>query len=312
MGNKPETLESTAYPAVLSNEAKELWTRHDIFTSRPFNFTHTFFHRNYAINMHSHSFYEINIVLAGLGRHYVQGMSFRAAKGCVFVIPPNIPHGYWQQKDLDVYHLLIDSGFFERYGGELQSFSGFSILFEIEPFLRGRIQEELFIILNENELESIYTSIDRIEQYRDQKLENMVLRNVEILSIIGLLSKITTKQSRQDMSYSSDQYALEILRAMDYIKSHPSENPGIDELTKLTNMSRSNFQRAFKRISGQSMSKYATHCRVERAKKELSGTKKTIANIAQACGFFDSSHFSNTFMKMTGMLPSEFRREEKR
>lgn len=55
-----------------------------------------YFHKkdDFPINMHAHSFYEINIVVSGYGRHYIEGTNCRAEAGNVFAIPPKVRHGY--------------------------------------------------------------------------------------------------------------------------------------------------------------------------------------------------------------------------
>lgn len=48
--------------------------------------------------------------------------------------------------------------------------------------------------------------------------------------------------------------------------------------------------------------------RIERAKTLLAQNDQSICSIALALGFFDQSHFSRTFRRITGLSPSEFAR----
>lgn len=64
---------------------------------------------------------------------------------------------------------------------------------------------------------------------------------------------------------------------------------------------------AFHKITGLNVGQYVLNCRIELAQKALIHSEKSISDIAQSCGFYDSSHFSNTFLKETGMLPSVYR-----
>ena len=41
----------------------------------------------------------------------------------------------------------------------------------------------------------------------------------------------------------------------------------------------------------------------------LLASNKSIGEIAQDCGFFDSSHFSQNFKKEKGVTPTEFKRK---
>lgn len=73
-----------------------------------------YFHDSeFPLYMHSHDFYEMNIIIEGYGRHYIEDKNFPAVPGNVFVIPPKISHGYWAQNDtMSIFHLLLDSKLF--------------------------------------------------------------------------------------------------------------------------------------------------------------------------------------------------------
>lgn len=54
---------------------------------------------------------------------------------------------------------------------------------------------------------------------------------------------------------------------------------------------------------------YLQRCRLEYAKQLLTHGELTIAEIAAITGFFDQSHLSRRFRKVTGMTPGEFARD---
>ena len=106
--------------------------------------------------MHTQSFFELNIILEGEGMHYIENQKLPVQRGDVFIIPPNIKHGYHAISDFDVCHILMSQGFFERYAGELKALPMFFLLFNIEPIMRTvgnsslylKISEENFIHIN--------------------------------------------------------------------------------------------------------------------------------------------------------------------
>ena len=50
-----------------------------------------YFHQNdFPVSMHSHEFYEINIITEGRGTHYIEDNGFSIKSGDFFIIPPNI------------------------------------------------------------------------------------------------------------------------------------------------------------------------------------------------------------------------------
>lgn len=64
----------------------------------------------------------------------------------------------------------------------------------------------------------------------------------------------------------------------------------------------------YKRCRGKTINQYITEYRVEKAKKYLRESKKTIKSIAQSVGFTDWNYFIKVFKKETGLTPGEYRR----
>ena len=56
--------------------------------------------------MHEQDFYEINIIVKGTGMHYINDNKVLAKVGDVFILPPRVPRGYYDNEGFDVYHLL--------------------------------------------------------------------------------------------------------------------------------------------------------------------------------------------------------------
>lgn len=83
----------------------------------------------------------------------------------------------------------------------------------------------------------------------------------------------------------------------------------VDDLSKIANMSTSNFFRYFKNVFNTSPMEYLKKIRIAHATAMLSSTDKPISFIAQECGFFDQSHFTNIFKQSTNMKPKEFRQK---
>lgn len=66
--------------------------------------------------------------------------------------------------------------------------------------------------------------------------------------------------------------------------------------------------RRFRAAFGLSPGEYVRRCRLDRARRMVSGTPAPLADIAAATGFADQSHFTNAFRKRFGISPLAFRR----
>ena len=91
------------------------------------------------------------------------------------------------------------------------------------------------------------------------------------------------------------------------------ENPNADypaaETARKANLSPSAFSDAFKRALGLPLHAYLLHCRVERAKRLLLKTDRSIGSIAQELRFYSAQHFAMTFKRIIGKSPQAFREE---
>ena len=73
-------------------------------------------------------------------------------------------------------------------------------------------------------------------------------------------------------------------------------------------LSKYHFIRVFKRIMGTTPYNYLTNYRINNAKILLKTTDLSVYEIAERCGFSDTSNFIVQFKKHTGQKPLEYRR----
>lgn len=97
-------------------------------------------------------------------------------------------------------------------------------------------------------------------------------------------------------------------RALEFMERHIGDDVCLDDIARAACVSRSHFARLFRVSMGASPMCHLLHMRIERAKTLLAQNDQSICSIALALGFFDQSHFSRTFRRITGLSPSEFAR----
>lgn len=296
----------TNYPKLLDSAFEHLnWRYEDVFEEHQFEYTKAFIHQNYSIGMHSHNFYEINIILNGTGRHYLERFSYPVSRCSLFVIPPGIQHGYWQEQDLDVCHILISQQFLQRYADELSVLPGYSILFDIEPQLRAHYEETMYPQISEDQLSSIMPLLTAMLEYGQSDYPGRyVIKNAVALAIIGQLCSYA---NYMDHTKLGDGHAQSILRCMEYIQRHLDEKLTVNCLANRYHMSRATFLRHFSRICRRTPYQYILECRIKKAKFLLSNSEQPLSAVAQECGFFDSSHLIRVFERSEGITPTQYR-----
>ncbi len=117
---------------------------------------------------------------------------------------------------------------------------------------------------------------------------------------------------RTDFFQSQAKYSSNIIRSIlnvkSYVDTHYSETVDTTEAARNAQMSYGYFSRCFHDIVGVSFIDYCTQVRIEHAKQYLENTDKSIQEIAFSVGYNDEKYFSRTFKKLTGLVPSDYRK----
>lgn len=294
---------------IIPEHSKPHWKSNEWIGDCHIKYVSSFFHsvKEY-IGMHFNDFYELNIVTDGHGLYSYNGSIYKVSPGSIIVVPPNISHGYYAESPLNVFHALIKPSFFEQYEFELYNMPGYTILFEIEPFLKNESKESQNIRLTKEsfaDIASLLHNLVKLEQ--NQYPGREVLKSSLLLYLIGLLSSSASSMVKYQKYNTTDNISINIVCSMEYIRKNFDQKLNIEDLAKKAMMSRSTFLRHFKRICGYTPIAFLNICRTTYAKKLLCYTKMLITEITQECGYFDSSHFIRTFSSIEGITPSEFR-----
>lgn len=82
------------------------------------------------------------------------------------------------------------------------------------------------------------------------------------------------------------------------------------ELARECSLSAGHFARAFRHSTGLSPHQWLLRRRIEEAHALLRDGRYTLAEIARACGFADQSHFTKAYVRLRGISPGAWRRQQ--
>lgn len=135
-------------------------------------------------------------------------------------------------------------------------------------------------------------------------------------SLLFLLYNITNVMSVKDKqiaveetSKTSSKQSIEKIFA--FINENISTIKNIEQVAKFIHISESYLSTIFKQETGLSIMQYIISIRINLSAKELIYTDKSISEIASDCGFESPNYFCNTFKKMIGCSPSQYRKSNK-
>ncbi len=99
----------------------------------------------------------------------------------------------------------------------------------------------------------------------------------------------------------------QLRRVLDYMAAHALADVRLDDLVRITGLSRAQFFRSFQRSTGHTPARYMQQIRMQRAATLLE-QGQTIDYVAGLLGYANGSHFAAAFRKHHGANPSEWRR----
>ncbi|MEX0987425.1 MAG: helix-turn-helix domain-containing protein [Bacteroidales bacterium] len=98
-----------------------------------------------------------------------------------------------------------------------------------------------------------------------------------------------------------------IRKAQDYIEQHIEFKITVDQLAEKTAMGRRSFERRFKRATSNSVLEYIQRVKIEAAKRSFESNHRNINEVMFDVGYSDNKAFRNTFKKITGLTPVEYK-----
>ena len=99
----------------------------------------------------------------------------------------------------------------------------------------------------------------------------------------------------------------EVRKAQDYIEKKFDEKITVEDLASKVALHRRSLERRFRQATGNSVLEYIQRVKVEAAKRSFETTPKQINEVMFNVGYNDAKAFRNTFRKITGLTPFEYR-----
>ncbi len=107
---------------------------------------------------------------------------------------------------------------------------------------------------------------------------------------------------------TAERYIQRISKALQYIDANFRATINIAELAGVACFSQFHFHRIFTAYTGESLWSYIKRLRIQYAAEQLLYGKESITQIALSSGFESQTSFNKAFKQITGMSPSNFRR----
>ena len=154
-------------------------------------------------------------------------------------------------------------------------------------------------------------------------------------SFLNLILYLVEKYAGRDMAvYSSKVFEIEIdrvtqspfiifggqkghddepiLKAQEFIEHNFQEKISVEQLASMLSISRRNLERRFKKATSNTAVEYMQRVKIEAAKMNLESSRENVNEVMYKVGYTDTKAFRNTFKKITGLSPVEYRNKYNR
>lgn len=253
---------------------------------------------------HDHDFFEIVFVLEGKAKHQIYGTKYKISKGDILIIPVHQDHAYLNAENLEIINALFDPAELEKAVFDLPKLAGYQRLFSksnsssFPAKCKGRlnIPPAKFAAV----VSLLANFISEIEAKRPGY---KAMAASLFIQAIGVIVRCQEHINTPPLLLSR------IEQTLDFIEAHYNENISLDRLARLAYMSRSSYQRSFRKLMNTSPINHLVHFRIRKASSLLlCQPELNTTEIALRVGFSDSNYFSRMFKKITGHTPRGFRR----
>jgi len=116
------------------------------------------------------------------------------------------------------------------------------------------------------------------------------------------------KSLERIQNLKDNKFYRKIEEAIQYIQNNFSDSSlSVEALAEVAGYTPNYFSKLFKEMTGINSGEYIRKIRIGKAKELLLNQDYKVSEVAEICGYINSSHFYSAFKKDVGMTPSTYR-----
>ncbi|MFV5696471.1 AraC family transcriptional regulator [Flavobacterium sp. LB3P122] len=247
---------------------------------------------------HFHPEFELTFIVASKGKRRIGNHVSDFEGSDLVFIGSNIPHlnfDYGIKTEYEKVVLQIKEDFFKNDFSTTPELTSIYQLFENSKkavSFHGDIKDEIG-----KRLQKIHL-LSHFEQF------------IEVLSLFQILATSNEMTLLHDKPFENlynnkEQLRLKVIYK--FIENNYQRAVSIEEIAKLTHLSKAAFCRYFKKMTRLTFTEFLNQYRIEQAKRLLK-SDKNVTETCYECGFESLSYFNRIFKKVVGENPIQFKK----
>jgi AraC-like DNA-binding protein/mannose-6-phosphate isomerase-like protein (cupin superfamily) len=253
-----------------------------------------------GMHWHYHPEYELVYIPSGSGRRHIGQHIGHFEEGELVFIGPNVPHlsfSYGRQGPFEQIVLQLRADFMGEDFLQRPELEAIQNLFSrshqgltFGPETKAAVGPALHRLLTEPAFGRLLILLQVLQQLAEA--QDMVILQAGSAGL-GVRGR---EQERLSRIYQ-------------YIQQHFNQAMEVEELASLAHLSVPAFCRYFKKMTGVTLTNFVQEYRISHACRLLL-EDAPITEVSYASGFNNLSHFNKTFLKLTGLSPSAYRKQQ--
>lgn len=255
--------------------------------------------------MHGHDYMEIAIIRQGYGEHTIRnddGSELRTSviKGDVFTILNGEHHYYHTCRNFRLYNICVGWDYFDPLRQDLMPLKHYPEFFAPDRKFGINMLHLTPVFFQEAE-----TAVKKLQQalYGSYPSQQLAVR-IAFLELLFIIFDGKFGSLKNSPSF----HAERLFNTIAAMEANPEQHFSIEKAARESSMSVSSFAHKFKETVGISPTGYCIMLRLERSRKMLENTDKSIEEIAVANGFCDGNYLGRLFRKRYGTTPNNYRK----
>lgn len=254
---------------------------------------------------HWHDYTQLWYTVSGTYDQVINGKRIRQDPGSLSLIFPftihNIAVPHYDSKRTQIICVSIFEDLFSKNIMPFRTLSYVTSVFDkliLSPLIKlsGKEKERM------DELFS-----DCLAEYNrhNEMQERRIFNNIS--NIFELLANNRNAEISEAKLNRAHEQSLAISEAARFITANSMGNISLEEVSGLVSMSKRSFNDKFKSCTGQNFHEFYMRSRLRRVLSYLRHSDKSISEIAEMFGFYDSVHLSHTIKSIYGVSATELR-----
>lgn len=241
--------------------------------------------------LHTHNCTELFYVTGGVGQFFIEGHTYPVSVHDLVIINASVEHTEVSFNANPLEYIVL-------------GVEGLELSVSDEEDLRYYIVN--FHEVKDNILFYLQNMLKEIEK-KQPGYETVCQDMMEVL-VINLMRQTNYSATMTPVRRTTPKLCASVRR---YIDEHFKENLTLDLLARMTHVSKYYMVHAFSEEYGISPINYMIVRRIEEAKQLLKNDDYALSLISRMLGFSSPSYFSQSFRKIVGMSPNEYRKAGK-